>query len=352
MEARIAEAAGLRFESITAGKLRRYGDRSLITKLMDVATLGKNARDLTRVVKGSTQSLRILRRFDPDVIFIKGGYVGLPVGLAAGLLRLPYVIHESDMRPGLTNRILAKRATKVAVGFPAKLYKTWVQLNDKLVYTGNPIRRELLKTHRLEGLTKFKLTTELPVILVVCGSQGSQAINQVVVDSLAELTQRYQIIHVTGESNIEDVRFKVSRLGLKYPKRYQAQSFLSDTMSYALAAADLVIGRGGANTFSELAALAKPAIIVPHPSLEDQVLNATVLARAGAIKVIPQARLNPQSLTAQVDQILGSEAEQAALSKAIADYELADADQQLAKLILASARERTETEQVEGIDGD
>lgn len=336
-------AAGLEFAAISAGKLRRFQDSTLLERLRDLPTAALNARDLTRVVRGFGQSLKILRQFDPDIIFIKGGYVGLPVGLAARALNLPFVIHESDMRPGLTNRILAKYAAKVAVGFPAALYKGWQA--DKLVYTGNPVRREILTAHRLEGLAKFKLKSNLPVILVVCGSQGAQAVNAVLLDSLGELTERYQIIHVTGERNIEDVRFQAGRLKLAHPERYQVHSFLTDTMGQALAAADLVIGRGGANSFSELAALAKPALIIPHPGLDDQVLNATTLARAGAIKVVPQAKLTHRLLVQEVDHILGSEAEQTALSEAIAQFALINADRNLAQLILEVAPKRTKTEQ-------
>jgi UDP-N-acetylglucosamine--N-acetylmuramyl-(pentapeptide) pyrophosphoryl-undecaprenol N-acetylglucosamine transferase len=343
MEQKITVASGLAFAAIAAGKLRRYSNQGILDKLRDLPTAALNARDMTRVVRGFGQSRKILQEFDPDIVFIKGGYVGLPVGLAARSLRIPYVIHESDMRPGLANKILAKHAAKVAVGFPTKLYKEWQQ--DQLVYTGNPIRREILSTHRLEGLAKFKLSADLPVILVFCGSQGSQAVNEAVLEAAPELTKRYQIIHVTGERNIEDMRFKAGRLELAEPLRYQLHSFLGDTMAAALAAADLVIGRGGANTFSELAVLGKPAIIVPHPSLTDQTLNATTLARAGAIKVLPQDRLSKHSLISQVDQILESDKEQEALARAIAGFALPDAADKLASLILRSAPERTKTEQ-------
>ncbi len=350
LEGRIAVAAGYQFAAIAAGKFRRFANSSWLKKLQDVPAAVLNVRDLTRVVRGFAQSRRILRQYDPDIIFIKGGYVGLPVGLAARSLRLPYIIHESDMRPGLTNRILAKYAEQIAVGFPLALYKGW-QI-DKLVYTGNPVRRDLLNAHRLEGLAKFKLSSDKPVILVFCGSQGAQAVNDVILSSLTELTKRYQVIHVTGERNIEEVRFKVSRLTLEHPERYQAHSYLTDTLAAALAAADLVIGRGGANTFSELAVLAKPVIIIPHPGLDDQVLNATTLARAGAVKVIPQERLNASSLARQINQIMDSGEEQDSLSRAIAEFALPDADHKLANLIKENARVQTKTEQKELVDGD
>jgi UDP-N-acetylglucosamine--N-acetylmuramyl-(pentapeptide) pyrophosphoryl-undecaprenol N-acetylglucosamine transferase len=349
MESRIARGAGLKFCAISAGKMRRFVDRGLLQKLSDLPTAVLNARDIFRVIKGFKQSRRILQDFDPDVIFIKGGYVGLPVGLAARSLGLPFVIHESDMRPGLTNRILSKYATRVAVGFPPDLYKGWQQ--EKLIYTGNPIRKEILASHRLEGLAKFKLDSSLPVILIICGSQGSQAINKVILDGLSELTRHYQLIHVTGEKNIEEVRFKVGRISLDFPERYQPYSFLTDTLGMALAVADLVIGRGGANSFSELAALSKPAIIIPHPGLDDQTLNATTLARAGAIKVIPQDRLATSSLIGQIEQILSSDKEQGILAKAISKYAKRDAALALAEVIMAARRVRTKAEHKDQSDG-
>lgn len=341
MEARIAGGAGLEFAAISAGKLRRYQDLKLLEKLRDISTMALNVRDLTRLVKGLGQSLRVLRRFDPDVVFIKGGYVGLPVGLAAGILRIPYVIHESDIRPGLTNRILAKRAAAIATGFPAEKYTDLPK--SKLVYTGNLVRKELIKAHRLEGLAHFKLRSELPVILVIGGSQGAQAINEALIHALPELLKHYQVIHIAGEKHIEQVRFETSRLDTPLDN-YRLYSFLTDDMGAALAAADVVVARSGANTLAELAALAKPAIVIPHPSLEDQQLNATALARAGAIKVLPQGRLSAPALIAQLEQVLSSESEQEYLSHAIAGFAVPDAPERLAKLIVEKARVRTKPE--------
>jgi UDP-N-acetylglucosamine--N-acetylmuramyl-(pentapeptide) pyrophosphoryl-undecaprenol N-acetylglucosamine transferase len=336
LESKIAHSAGLEFAPISAGKLRRFHNSSLLQKVTDFSTHSLNTRDLGRVVKGFAQSVRVLRQFQPDVIFLKGGYVALPVGLAAGLLKMPYVIHESDMRPGLTNRILAKRAEAIAVGFPTKLYKTLPK--EKLVYTGNPIRQDVLRATHEQGLKHFKLSAELPVILITGGSQGAQAINHAVIDALTDLTHFYQVLHITGEKHIEEVRFAAKRLELEHPERYVARSFLTDDMGLALAAADVVIGRGGANTFAELALLAKPAIIIPHPGLEDQVINAQALARQGAIKVIQQDRLTKHSLLAQVQQILESKEERELLTKTIEGFGVADAADQLAQLILTHAR--------------
>ncbi len=338
MEAKIAEAAGLKFTSISAGKFRRYVGRSWWGTVSDVSTLFLNIRDAFRVVRGIWQSYGIIRQFRPNVVFVKGGYVGMPVGLAARLLRVPYVIHESDIDPGLTNRTLAKHAEAIATGFPVEKYKTLPK--DKLVYTGSPIRQEVVKAHALEGRQHFDLDQKLPVILVIGGSQGAMRINDVVVDSLPELTRKYQIIHLTGDRDIERVRFEVKRLGLEHPEHYHPYSFLLKELASAMAVADLVISRAGANTIAELAVLGKPTILIPHPNLSGghQITNATTLARTGAVKVLPEDRLTYRSLTALVDQILGSPEEAAYLSKAIGEFAVPDAADRLAKVIMEHAR--------------
>lgn len=335
MEQKIAKAAGLEFAAISAGKLRRYGDLSWLQRLGDVKSAALNLRDSGRLVKGYAQSFRLLKRFGPNVVFVKGGYVGLPVGLAAMTLRIPYLIHESDIRPGLTNRVLAKWAAKIAVGFPAEKYKSLP--GEKVVHTGNMVRSQLLGAHRLTGLREFKLSDKLPVVLVTGGSQGARSINSAVIGALPELLSVAQVIHLAGERDIEKVRFEIGRADVDIGG-YRLFSFLGDKMGLALAAADIVVARAGANTLAELALLGKPAIIVPHPSLEDQTLNASAMARVGAIKVLPQTRLNPRSLVASIKQILDSEDEQKYLREHIGHFAVPDADRKLAHLILATAR--------------
>lgn len=337
MEAKIVAAFGLEFAAISAGKFRRMHGASLARQLVDLSTLGLNARDSLRVLSGVAQSLRIIRSFGPDAIFIKGGYVGLPVGLAAGLLRVPYIIHESDLVPGLANRLLAKRATKIAVGFPTEKYPDWPA--EKLVYTGNPVRREILEADPVAARRHFHLEADLPVVLVTGGSQGAEPINRTVVEALPRLLEKVQVIHVTGERGIEATRFRVGRLKLKHPERYQAQAFLSDDMGLALAAADVVVGRAGATTIAELATLSKPAILVPNSSMAGhQVANAQLLARSGAVRVIGEDRLSPTLLAREIEQVLDSTEERHNLIKNIEDFAVAGADVRLALAIQAVAR--------------
>ncbi len=337
MEEKIAEASGLQFAAITSGKFRRYTGRSALATLTDVPTLLLNIRDGFRLLNGLRQSYRILKTYRPNIIFIKGGYVGLPLGIVAGWLHIPYVIHESDIDPGLTNRTLAKHALVIATGFPVEKYKMLPK--EKLVYTGSPLRTEVLKAHALEGREYFKLDGKLPVIFITGGSQGAIRINDAVVDALPELTTKYDVIHLTGDRDIERIRFEVKRLGLEHPERYHPYSFLLKEMAAAMAVADLVVSRAGATTIAELAVMKKPTILIPHPNLSGghQVTNATTLARAGAVKVLPEDRLTYRSLTALIDQVLGSSEEMAYLSKAIHEFAVTDGAERLAKLILDNA---------------
>jgi UDP-N-acetylglucosamine--N-acetylmuramyl-(pentapeptide) pyrophosphoryl-undecaprenol N-acetylglucosamine transferase len=334
MEARIAKNAGIAFASIPAGKFRRLHDASLVNKLLNPQTLGANLVDSTRLVRGIMGSLVLLRRFKPDVVFIKGGYVGLPVGLAAHLLRIPYVVHESDVSPGLTNRILSKWAAQIAVGFPEKMYKDFPK--DKLNFVGNPVREEILKGHRLAGMAEFGLDDKLPVIMVTGGSQGAAPLNDVVVDALPDLLDFAQIIHLTGEAELGRVQYNVSRLDIKNIKRYHAVAFMGSEIALALAAADIVVSRAGANTVAELAALRKPTILVPNYLMAGhQVENAKLLARQGAVRVLDERRINPARLVAEIQGILGSEESQASLAKGIGALAKPDAAMDLAKLILS-----------------
>lgn len=340
MEARIAKTAGIPFAAVPAGKFRRLHGASALDKLLNPQTLGANLGDTTRLVRGVAGSLILLRRFKPDVVFVKGGFVGLPVGLAAKLLGIPYIIHESDVSPGLTNRILSKWATKIAVGFPEKMYKDFPK--DRIVFVGNPVREEILKGHRLTGLGEFGLDDKLPVVLVTGGSLGAAPINDVIVAALPKLLEFVQIIHLTGEGEFGRVQFEVSRMeGLKHAERYHPYAFMGTEIASALAASDIVVSRAGANTVAELAALSKPTILVPNYLMAGhQVENAKLLARQGAVRVLDERRLTPARLVAELQGILGSEEAQAALSKHIHELARPDAAKELAQLILATGEKQ------------
>jgi len=345
MEAKIVAGAGLTFAPISAGKFRRNHFDSGLAKIFNVSTLGPNARDSLKTIQGVGQAMRILRSFKPDVVFLKGGFVCLPVGIAAKMLGIPFVIHESDVTPGLTNRILSRWADKIAVGFPVKSYRLFDQ--EKLVYVGNPVRTNILSSHRLEGIAHFGLDEALPVILVTGGSQGAAQINNAVLSALSGLTEKYQIIHQTGEGEIARIRFDLSRLG-KAPHldRYHPYGFLMNDMGLALAAADLVIGRAGVNTINDSAVLGKPTILIPNFEMAGhQVENARVLSRQGAVRVLDGATLTGAKLLAEITTVLGDEAEQARLSAAIRPFGRLEAADDLARLVLGCAPQSVDNEQ-------
>ena len=334
MEAKIVAASGLTFAPISAGKFRRNHFDSGFAKIFNVNTLGPNARDTLKTVQGVGQALRILRSFKPEVVFLKGGFVCLPVGIAAKMLSIPFVIHESDATPGLTNRILSRWAEKIAVGFPVKSYQTLDP--QKLVYVGNPVRADILTGHRLEGIAHFNLDEKLPVVLITGGSQGAAQINNAVLDGLTELTSKYQIIHQTGEGEIGRIMFELSRRKKEsHIDRYHPYGFMLGNMGLALAAADLVVGRAGVNTINDSAVLGKPTILVPNFEMAGhQVENAKVLSRQGAVRVLDGSRLTGARLCAEIDQVLGSEAEQNRLSSGIKAFGRPQAAADLAKLVL------------------
>jgi UDP-N-acetylglucosamine--N-acetylmuramyl-(pentapeptide) pyrophosphoryl-undecaprenol N-acetylglucosamine transferase len=334
MEAKIVAGAGLTFAPIVAGKFRRNHFDSGFAKIFNLNTLGPNARDTLRTVQGVGQAMRILRSFKPDVVFLKGGYVCLPVGIAAKMLNIAFVIHESDATPGLTNRILSRWAAKIGVGFPVVGYKLFEP--DKLVYIGNPVRADILTSHRLEGLAHFKLEDKVPVVLITGGSQGAAQINNAVLDALSGLVEHYQIIHQTGEGEIGRITFELSRRK-KTPhiERYHPFGFLMGDMGLALAAADLVIGRAGVNTINDSAVLGKPTILVPNYEMAGhQVENAKVLSRRGAVRVLDGAKLTGPLLLSEITQVLSDEAEQERLSGAIRKFGHPGAAEDLAKLVL------------------
>jgi UDP-N-acetylglucosamine--N-acetylmuramyl-(pentapeptide) pyrophosphoryl-undecaprenol N-acetylglucosamine transferase len=249
-------------------------------------------------------------------------------------------MHESDVSPGLANRTLGKWAAKIAVGFPEKSYRDFDPA--RLVYTGNPVRREVLSAHRLEGISSLKLDSDLPVVLVTGGSQGAAAINDAIVAALPLLLPHCQIVHLTGERELDRIKFELSRKGkIEHAKRYHPYAFLMSEMAGALAAADVVVTRAGANTVAELAALSKPTVLIPNYQMAGhQVENARVLARHGAVRVLEEPKMTPERLAGEINRLLQSEEERQFLAKGIGQFAKADADRALARVILDVGHDR------------
>lgn len=275
IERKLIEAAGVPYEGISSGKLRRYFDL-------------KNFSDPFRVLKGFSEAKRLMKKYKPDVVFSKGGFVSVPVVLAAKRYKIPTIIHESDMTPGLANKICIPSASKVCCNFPETLQYL---PQEKAVLTGSPIREELLKGDRLSGLKYTHLSANKPVLLVIGGSLGSVTVNTAVRRILPQLLTDFQVIHICGKGNLDE-----TLIGLQGYVQYE---YVDSPLKHLFAAADLVISRAGANSICELLALHKPNILIPlsaEASRGDQILNAASFKKQGFSAVLEENELNEESL--------------------------------------------------------
>ncbi len=261
------------YHGVASGKLRRYADL-------------KNLSDPFRVVKGAFQASSLMRSLKPNVVFSKGGFVSVPVVYAAWLNRVPVVGHESDLTPGLANKLCQPFVKVLCTTFPetAKGLK-------KGRYTGTPLRDELFAGQRTRGLRAFHLSGEKPVLLVTGGSSGAQAINAAVRASLPSLLQDFEVLHLCGKGNLDPA--------LTNTKGYRQIEYLTDGMADAFACADLLISRAGSNTLCEILALRKPSLLIPYPkgaSRGDQIENAASFLARGLALVLDQSELTPERL--------------------------------------------------------
>ncbi len=255
----MVEKIGIPYKSVACGKLRRYFSV-------------ENLIDIFKVPVGIFQAWRILRKFRPDVTFSKGGFVSVPVVIAASWLKVPVIIHESDVRPGLANRICARYADKICVSFE-ETRKYFAKYSRKIIYTGNPVRKSVLDGNVADGYKFTGLDKHRPIILVMGGSQGAQQINELVRGGMEELLKRFQIVHICGRGNLDISLHK---------KGYVQYEFLNEQMKDVYAVSELVISRGGANSLAELAALKKKTLVIPlgtAASRGDQIENAQIFAR-------------------------------------------------------------------------
>ena len=275
IERRLIEDAGIPYDGISSGKLRRYFDI-------------KNFSDPLRVLKGYGQAKRLMKQYRPDIIFSKGGFVSVPVVLAAKHYKIPVIIHESDMTPGLANKICIPAAKKVCCNFPETLNYL---PKDKAVLSGSPIREELLTGDRLSGLQYAGLSANRPVILVIGGSLGSVTVNHAVRSILPKLLSQFQVIHICGKGNLDE-----SLIGTSGYVQYE---YVDKPLRHLFAAADLIISRAGANSICEILALRKPNILIPlsaAASRGDQILNANSFAKQGFSTVLEEEVLTSDTL--------------------------------------------------------
>ncbi len=270
------------YHGISSGKLRRYFSL-------------QNFTDPFRVLKGLSEAKKIIRDLKPDVIFSKGGFVSVPVVLAGKKNKVPVIIHESDMTPGLANKLAIPSATKVCCNFPETLNYL---PSDKAVLTGSPIRQELLCGNRIKALDLCGFTAEKPVILVIGGSLGSVAVNTAVRDALPELLETFQIVHLCGKGKLDE--------SLMDQKGYKQFEYISNELRDIFALADIVISRAGANAICELLALRKPNLLIPlsaNASRGDQILNARSFERQGFSMVLEEESTTKDTLLSSVQKL-------------------------------------------------
>lgn len=282
IERQLIKKENISYHQISAGKLRRYFDL-------------KNFTDLFRIAAGFFQALLIIAKIKPDIVFSKGGFVACPVVWVSWLLRKPIIIHESDMTPGLANKLCIPFARKICYSFP----ETKKHLpQDKGVHSGLPVRESIFSGDREEGKRLCGFLDNKPVILVICGSQGSQIINKVVRESLPTLLPDFNICHICGKGGTTE----------NQPGYHQFE-YVNEELPHLFALSDIAISRSGATTLFELLALAKPALLIPlatNASRGDQILNANSFESQGFSKLLNQDQLSKDTLIRQIKLVYQS----------------------------------------------
>ena len=282
IEKELIEPFGIPYHGISSGKLRRYFSV-------------QNFTDPFRVLKGFREAHKLIRQLKPDVIFSKGGFVSVPVVLAGKRCKVPVIIHESDMTPGLANKIAIPSAAKVCCNFPETLKSL---PEGKAVLTGSPIRQELLSGNKIAAMDMCHFTSDKPVILVIGGSLGAVAVNNAVREALPELLKDFQIIHLCGKGKMDE--------SLKDVEGYCLFEYIKNELRNLFALADIVISRAGANAICELLALHKPNLLIPlsaNASRGDQILNARSFERQGFSLVLEEEQLTKETLLAAVKNL-------------------------------------------------
>lgn len=270
------------YYGVPVGKLRRYVDP-------------KNLTDPFKVIKGYNEARKYLKEIKPDVVFSKGGYVAVPIVRAAASLKIPCIIHESDLTPGLANKICIPKALKVCCNFPETMEKL---PKDKAVLTGSPVRSELFTGNADKAFEMCKFTKDKPVIMVIGGSTGSVAINKAVRAALPELLKDFQLVHLCGNGRIDNM--------LLTTEGYAQFEYLKGELKDVMAMSDIVISRAGANAICELLALNKPNLLIPlskAASRGDQILNANSFESQGFSMVLPEEDLDEITLLTSVQEL-------------------------------------------------
>ena len=309
MEApKMRSVEGITYHAVKSGKLRRYHD-------------WKNFTDPFRVIAGAFQSARLMGKIRPDVVFSKGGFVAVPVVFGAWLHRIPVLCHESDLTPGLANKLCKPFATRFATTFP----ECADALGKKAEMTGTPLRPELFRGSREKGLALAGFDGQKPVLLMMGGSSGAQSVNACLREALPRLTGEFDIIHICGKGNLDPA--------LDGTPGYRQIEFLDADLPDVLACTDLVLSRAGANALCEFQALGRPMLLIPYPkgaSRGDQILNAKSLEKRGLCRVLLQENMNVDTLT---EAVKGTWKDRETLSAALRSAPPADGTQRVLEMI-------------------
>ena len=282
IEKKLIEEMGIPYHGIASGKLRRYFDL-------------KNFSDPFRVAKGFFQAKKLMKKLQPDIVFSKGGFVTVPVVQAAKSHHVPVIIHESDMTPGLANRLAIPAASKVCCNFPETIPHLPA---GKAVVTGSPIREELRSGNRLAAMKFCDFAAGKPVLLVIGGSLGSVAVNKAIRSILPQLLDSFHVIHLCGKGNVDQE--------LTGTPGYVQFEYIKEELADLFALADIVVSRAGANAICELLELRKPNLLIPlsaAASRGDQILNAESFRKQGFSEVLQEEEITPKLLLSKIEAL-------------------------------------------------
>lgn len=282
MEEELIKKCGIPYYGISSGKLRRYFDK-------------KNFSDVFKVIKGIFQAKHIIHKIKPDVVFSKGGFVAVPVVIGAHMNKVSVVCHESDITPGLANKLAMPFAKAVCTTFPEAVKHI---KDNKGIYTGTPIRDMLFKGSREKGLKLCDFSGNKPVMLVMGGSQGSVKVNNSIRELLNKLLPKYDIVHICGKGNLDE--------SLKDRTGYRQFEYISDELPHIFAMSDFVVSRAGSNAICEFLALHKPMLLIPlgkNASRGDQILNAQSFKKQGFAEVIDEEKMTKGSLYDAINKV-------------------------------------------------
>ncbi len=310
IEKKLIEDYNIPYYGIATGKLRRYFDP-------------KNFTDPFRVLKGFSEAVGLLRKLKPDIIFSKGGYVSVPVVRAAGLLNIPYIVHESDMTPGLANKLSMAGAKKICCNFPETMR---VLPADKAVLTGTPIREELGTGSREAGKKLCGFEDDKPILMIIGGSLGAQSVNETVRYALPRLLPQFNVVHLCGKEKMDNLKLTVPG--------YKQFEYVKSELKDIFAMADIVVSRAGANSICELLALKKPNILIPlstRSSRGDQMLNARSFEQQGFSMVIDNDELDEDILVETIEELFNNRQKYV---DAMSDSNLHSATDTIVKIII------------------